>query len=600
MKANQIHDDEQALEPFGHERNSPFSTNGNPISVAAEDYTYGWNTQGPFAQRGDKIDASTKSSVNFTLAHLSLQDSTRHNPHKNGKVPSVASKKAKQEDELVAMMQNPQRLHSSLREKEKKRERRAEKHAAKAAATYYGECYLEGVGMSHADKAARESHAGYKKWWLQEDSQEFNASLGDAFNVPIFNPPSKPNSKMSLEGSSTGLDKKVSASSRNVVFDDSEYQTAAVNLKEIGGTANLAATATLKLFESSSDHAVHAGRRMLDRSSGARNPPPTESKMADLAAEERRKTKKRQRSFTKRSSRDDVADNIPHSKPISILNHTYSVSQKHGTSNPGYISVNDNIHGIDPNATTDEEVHHQISRPPHSLHVTQKDQTKRVEFPRRMSSSSDHNSGSRGAYHSQLSSYYCGVHEEKEAKDENRSVFRHEGHKYNEENPYRDGDHEKFKAILTSVASPMKRTAKHIVNAKLELIRALAVSEGDVTNSNFLFALEQLRTLYTMTGNDARLAHISSKKKLEGNWLTISRPNFPECIGTNSSGEFMYTLGRLSFDMFAPGNLICSIGGIFNRIEMVNPQEDKSVLRSVPKSLKEEVEKGESILRRYE
>ena len=99
MKANQIHDDEQALEPFGHERNSPFSTNGNPISVAAEDYTYGWNTQGPFAQ--DKIDASTKSSVNFTLAHLSLQDSTRHNPHKNGKVPSVASKKAKQEAEVA-------------------------------------------------------------------------------------------------------------------------------------------------------------------------------------------------------------------------------------------------------------------------------------------------------------------------------------------------------------------------------------------------------------------------------------------------------------------------------------------------------------------
>jgi hypothetical protein len=62
----------------------------------------------------------------------------------------------------------------------------------------------------------------------------------------------------------------------------------------------------------------------------------------------------------------------------------------------------------------------------------------------------------------------------------------------------------------------------------------------------------------------------------------------------------MYTMGRMSFDMFAPANLVCSIQGIFNNIEVVDLEKDRHTLKSIPKSLKDEVNKGQSILRKYE
>ncbi len=62
----------------------------------------------------------------------------------------------------------------------------------------------------------------------------------------------------------------------------------------------------------------------------------------------------------------------------------------------------------------------------------------------------------------------------------------------------------------------------------------------------------------------------------------------------------MYTLGRMSFDMFAPGNLVCSIQGIFNNIQVLDISQDRHLLKSVPRSLRDEVEGGKSVLRRYE
>ena len=62
----------------------------------------------------------------------------------------------------------------------------------------------------------------------------------------------------------------------------------------------------------------------------------------------------------------------------------------------------------------------------------------------------------------------------------------------------------------------------------------------------------------------------------------------------------MYTMGRMSFDMFAPNNLVCSIQGIFNHIQVVDLAKDRHTLKSVPKSLKDEIDNGRSIVRKYE
>lgn len=156
----------------------------------------------------------------------------------------------------------------------------------------------------------------------------------------------------------------------------------------------------------------------------------------------------------------------------------------------------------------------------------------------------------------------------------------------------------KKNAIMSSIESPLERTVKHIDNAKLEVIRSLAISGGDVTNKTFLFALEQLRALYLMTElANLNLTDTSKSKGQDGNWLLLSRPNYAECLGTNSAGEYMYTLGRMSFDMFTPGSLVCSISGVFNSIEVV---KDKSSLRSIPKKLKDDIGKADCALRRYD
>ncbi len=626
MNTYQLHDDQQLEnDSVGEEGRAAASSGRKPIAVGAEDYC--WNPQGPTGIPPPQVGGRNRtvsnsiSSSNFSLSRLSLRESStpsastatttssQEAARAQSANPKASKKKIRQDDDLVAMMHHSHSLHSKRAEKQKQREARMEKDAAKAAAAYYGECYLEGVGMSHADKAARESHAGYKKWWLQEfHGSSTAASLGDAYNLPIFRSPSKPPPKQTLPNGypSGGYDYSHNVPSgetaKYVAVDDYDNQTPRLTSKEIGGAAKITATATHDLVDNGSYRAIYAERHMLDRSSGARNPFPTQDEI-DLALEEKKQTKKRQRSFnssfgtnSKGSSSNFAA---PHSKPISILkNSTFSIPEKQEQLplEPTYSSCYSSAHGIDPNATTDDEAY--TNPKPRMKPINSKPrlsyERNKMRFQRRTSSSIEYDSDVGSMYHSQSSAFYHDVHERKEGKEDSTHRVHDQGRSY------KNGDSEKYDAILTSVAPPMKRTAKHIDNAKLELIRALAVSAGDVTNTNFLFALEQLRTLYSMTGNDARLAHETSKTNLEGNWLTISRPHFSECLGTNSGGEFMYTLGRLSFDMFAPGQLICSIGGIFNRIEMVNPQENKLALRSIPKALNKEVQGGKSILRRYE
>ena len=88
--------------------------------------------------------------------------------------------------------------------------------------------------------------------------------------------------------------------------------------------------------------------------------------------------------------------------------------------------------------------------------------------------------------------------------------------------------------------------------------------------------------------------------KLEGMWMTMSKPNFADQIGTNDNEEFLYTLGRMSFDMFRPTHLVCSLQGTFNDVSVVSDQERAATKIHAPKKLREEVQNGTSVLRRYE
>lgn len=47
---------------------------------------------------------------------------------------------------------------------------------------------------------------------------------------------------------------------------------------------------------------------------------------------------------------------------------------------------------------------------------------------------------------------------------------------------------------------------------------------------------------------------------IEGTWIMVSPPDYPgSCLGTNVKGDKLYTLERMSFGMYEPHGLLCSI-----------------------------------------
>jgi hypothetical protein len=75
---------------------------------------------------------------------------------------------------------------------------------------------------------------------------------------------------------------------------------------------------------------------------------------------------------------------------------------------------------------------------------------------------------------------------------------------------------------------------------------------------------------------------------IDGTWIMISPPDYPSCLGTNTNGDKLYTLDRMSFGMYQPGALLCSIQQQFNTISSVKDKADMP--QYVPLSLKKEVD----------
>jgi hypothetical protein len=133
--------------------------------------------------------------------------------------------------------------------------------------------------------------------------------------------------------------------------------------------------------------------------------------------------------------------------------------------------------------------------------------------------------------------------------------------------------------------------------ARDSILQALAVHGGETDSSEFQSALAVLTEHDRHVGTDGE--HDPSPNTVEGMWLTLTKPTFFDCLGENDAGDPMYTLGRMSFDLFSPSDMICSLQGNFNSIERVNDDDRTVSLKSVPRSLHKEVEEGSTVLRTY-
>jgi hypothetical protein len=141
-----------------------------------------------------------------------------------------------------------------------------------------------------------------------------------------------------------------------------------------------------------------------------------------------------------------------------------------------------------------------------------------------------------------------------------------------------------------------------LVKRRDELLRALAISGGDAQAEAFVETIDPLHEVFEEQDVDTRLVtNENSEKTVQGTWLTLTKPTFFGNLGENDSGDPMYTLGRMTFDMFSPTNLVCSLQGNFNSIEVVGDEQRDEMLKAglVPKGLREEVENREVVLRTY-
>jgi hypothetical protein len=144
--------------------------------------------------------------------------------------------------------------------------------------------------------------------------------------------------------------------------------------------------------------------------------------------------------------------------------------------------------------------------------------------------------------------------------------------------------------------------ANEISLIKNALTAELTATGGDSTTAKFEKFLDLLHSSYKSRGWDARwLEKDSTPFSMDGTWLTLTKPTYTECQGRNSKGEYIYSLGRLAFDMFRPTGLICSVQGVFNSISVTDSSECKR-LGSIPSRLRKDVSgsPGSPIVRNYE
>lgn len=133
---------------------------------------------------------------------------------------------------------------------------------------------------------------------------------------------------------------------------------------------------------------------------------------------------------------------------------------------------------------------------------------------------------------------------------------------------------------------------KQIEGIRDEIIVKLRLNGGDVDDPLVKDGLSILESFYVTSDMDARRVDTGDfPYDTDGTWLTLSRPTYSESRGKNRYGESIYSLGRMSFDMFRPTNLQCSIQGIFNTVQLLDPTKGE-LPYSMPKQIRKELGKS--------
>jgi hypothetical protein len=148
-------------------------------------------------------------------------------------------------------------------------------------------------------------------------------------------------------------------------------------------------------------------------------------------------------------------------------------------------------------------------------------------------------------------------------------------------------------SLMTSTDSSSGHSETKLSIAREGLLNALASSDGDADDEDFQKCLSILEYSNVLPQQQQQ-QHSSSNK---GMWLSLTKPTFFGCLGTNEEGDPLYTLARMSFDMFTPGDLVCSLQGVFNEVTDVSDLARSDLV--IPKSLVDEARDRRTSLQTY-
>ena len=102
-----------------------------------------------------------------------------------------------------------------------------------------------------------------------------------------------------------------------------------------------------------------------------------------------------------------------------------------------------------------------------------------------------------------------------------------------------------------------------VIEAKESFLAQLTLAGGDIDNHRVQVAYEELSSIYE---KEVDLDEEELLDALDGVWMQLSNPTFPGCLGTNSAGDRQYSMGRMSFGVLKPSDMIVSIQNVKNPV----------------------------------
>lgn len=114
--------------------------------------------------------------------------------------------------------------------------------------------------------------------------------------------------------------------------------------------------------------------------------------------------------------------------------------------------------------------------------------------------------------------------------------------------------------LLAASPPPLRRAPPVMLSsattAKSALRAALAASDGEPKAPEVLAAITELEPF--------SIPEPALSPLWAGDWRVITKPDFPDSLGRDAAGRYKFSLGRASFNMFAPQMLPVAIDSILN------------------------------------